>query len=101
VFYTGAPYSNLAGNVPAPPYNNQRDPPYYRVDVRLEKRWPFVRDGYIAFIAEVQNVTLNKEVTPFGLSCTGTQTPQGGTTQCRHSSVGPITLPSVGVEASF
>jgi hypothetical protein len=80
-----------------PPYNAQRDAPFFRLDVRLEKRWPLGKDGYIAFIAEGQNVTLSKEVTPFGLSCQGTPT----TTQCRHSAVGPITIPSLGVEASF
>jgi hypothetical protein len=101
VFFTGTPYSNMAGNVPVPPYNAQRDPPFYRVDVRLEKRWRLGPDGFIAFIAEVQNATLSKEVTPFGLDCKGTMGPQGGTSQCTHSSVGPITLPSVGVEASF
>jgi hypothetical protein len=83
--------------VPVPPYNNQRTSPFYRVDLRLEKRWPFAKDGYIAFIAEGQNVTLRKEETSYGLSCMGTPT----TTQCRPSSVGPITIPSVGVEASF
>jgi hypothetical protein len=101
VFFTSTPYATLAGNVPVPPYNYQLDPPFYRVDVRLEKRWPFAKDGFIAFVAEVQNLTLRKEVTPFGLDCMGTGGPQGGTTQCRHPSVGPITLPSVGVQASF
>ena len=101
LFMSGAPYSNLAGNVPVVPYNAYRDPPFYRVDVRLEKRWSLGKSGYFAFIAEVQNVTLSKEVTPFGLSCQGAQTAQGGTTQCSHSSIGPLTLPSVGVEASF
>jgi TonB family protein len=103
VFMSGAPYSNLAGNVPVPPYNAFRDPPFYRVDVRLEKRWVLGRNGYIAFIAEGQNVTLNQEVTPFGLSCTGGQTTPNGpvTTQCSHSAIGPLTIPSLGVEASF
>jgi hypothetical protein len=101
VFLSGTPYSNLSGNIPEPPYNNHRDPAFYRVDVRLEKRWSLGKDGYIAFVAEGQNVTLNKQVTPFGLSCTGTQGPQGGTNQCSHSAIGPITIPSVGVSASF
>ena len=101
IFMTGAPYSNLAGNVPVPPYNHYRDPAFYRVDVRLEKRWLLGKAAYIAFIAEVQNVTLSKEVTPFGLDCMGTMTPEGGTNQCKHPAFGPITLPSVGVEASF
>jgi TonB family protein len=103
VFFTGTPYSSLAGNVPAPPYNDQRTSPFYRVDVRLEKRWSFMKSGTIAFIAEVQNVTLSKEQTSFGLDCTGGQTsPNAGvTTQCSPSTVGPLTIPSLGVEASF
>jgi hypothetical protein len=103
VFMSGTPYSNLAGNVPMPPYNGYRDPPFYRVDVRLEKRWSLGTNGYFAFIAEVQNVTLSTEVTPFGLTCQGNQTsPQGRvTTQCSPSTIGPLTIPSVGVEASF
>jgi TonB family protein len=101
LFLSGTPYSNLAGNVPVPPYNSQRDPPFFRLDVRLEKRWPLGEDGYIAFIAEGQNVTLSKETTPFGLKCIAMGGPQGGTTQCMHSAFGPITIPSVGVEASF
>jgi hypothetical protein len=101
VFLTGSPYSNLAGNVPVPPYNAYRDSPFFRLDVRLEKRWPLGRDGYIAFIAEGQNVTLSKEVTPFGLSCQSNQGPQGGTQECKHSAIGPLTIPSIGAEASF
>lgn len=101
VFLSGTPYSNLSGNVPVPPYNAYRDPPFFRLDVRLEKRWPLGRDGYIAFIVEGQNVTLEKEVTPLGLHCQGTGGPQGGTNHCRHSTIGPLTIPSIGAEASF
>ena len=101
IVLSGTPFSNLRGNVPAPPYNAYRDPAFYRVDVRLEKRWALGKDGYFAFIAEGQNVTLRRERTPFSLDCEGNQTPQGGSTQCRHSEVGPLTIPSLGVEASF
>ncbi|HLK39024.1 MAG TPA: TonB-dependent receptor [Polyangiaceae bacterium] len=101
VFYTGTPYSSMAGNVPVPPYNDQRTPAFYRVDARVEKRWSFLKDGYIAFIAEVENLTLSKETTTFGLSCRGTQTNAGGTTQCTLPTIGPLTIPSVGVQASF
>jgi hypothetical protein len=88
--------------VPVPPYNGYRDSPFFRVDVRLEKRWSLGKDGYVAFIVEGQNVTLSKEVTPFGLDCSGTMSPQGGgTTQCKHSAIGPVTIPSLGAEASF
>jgi TonB family protein len=102
VFYTGTPYSStLSGNAPSPPYNDQRTSPFYRVDVRLEKRWSFLKNGYIAFIAEVQNVTLSKEQTSYGLGCTGRSTNARGMTQCTPPTIGPLTIPSVGVEASF
>jgi hypothetical protein len=101
VFFTGTPYSNMSGNVPTPPYNDQRASPFYRVDLRLEKRWPFAKDGYIAFIAEVQNVTLRKQQTSYGLSCRGDVTNSSQMTHCKPSTIGPITIPSIGVEASF
>ena len=101
MFLSGTPYSPLSGNVPVPPYNSLRTPPFYRVDLRLEKRWSFLKSGYIAFIAEVQNVTLSKEQTSFGTSCVGDQNNTAQTTQCQPSTIGPITIPSVGVEASF
>jgi hypothetical protein len=101
VYYTGAPYSDLSGNVPVPPYNDHRGPPFFRMDVRLEKRWPFGKGRSIAFVLEGLNVTLSREETTLGMSCDGTMTPQGGTTQCRPSHFGPLTIPSVGVEAVF
>jgi hypothetical protein len=101
VFYSGAPYSQLSGNVPVPPYNGYRGPSFFRVDVRLEKRWPLGKDRSIALVLEGLNVTLSREVTPLGLQCFGTMTPQGGTTQCTQGRLGPLTIPSVGVEAFF
>ena len=101
VFLTGTPYSNMTGNVPAPPYDNKRTAPFYRVDLRLEKRWSFLKNGYIAFIAEVQNVTLSKEQTSYGMRCTGGVSGSNQTTQCSPSTIGPLTIPSLGVEASF
>lgn len=101
VFYTGVPYSKLAGNVPVPPYNHYRDPAFYRVDVRLEKRWHFDGGGSIAFVVEGQNVTLSKEANTLGMDCRGTLTAEEYTTTCERGTVGPITLPSVGVEGNF
>ena len=99
VFFTGRPYSNLNGNIPVPPFNGLRYPAFYRVDVRLEKRWPFANHGFISFVLEGQNVTLNKE---WGaIDCRGEYTPQASTLDCRPAKLGPISLPSVGVEASF
>jgi hypothetical protein len=101
VFYSGSPYSALAGNVPIPPYNDRRTPAFYRIDVRLEKRWSFGRDAAIALVLEGQNVTLRKEVIGIGLDCMGELGPTGGTNRCQQSKFGPITIPSIGVEAFF
>jgi TonB family protein len=105
VFYSGAPYSNLSGNVPVPPYNGYRGPPFYRLDVRLEKRWKLGKTGSLAFVLEGQNVTLSKETSPEGLKCFSSMIgPQGGTdvtNQCSEGTLGPLTIPSVGVEAVF
>jgi TonB family protein len=98
-FFTGRPYSNLNGNIPIPPFNGQRYPAFYRVDVRLEKRWPLADHGFISFVLEGLNVTLNKE---WGaVDCRGDYTPQASTLDCRPAKMGPIALPSIGVEASF
>ncbi|HEX6272454.1 MAG TPA: TonB-dependent receptor [Polyangiaceae bacterium] len=101
VFYTGVPYSRLTGSVPAPPYNAFRDPAFYRVDVRLEKRWPLAYGRSIAFVFEAINVTLQKEANTLGMDCRGDLTPDGYTTECVRGEVGPLTIPSVGVEAVF
>jgi hypothetical protein len=101
VFYTGSPYSELSGNVPTPPYNSHRHPAFYRVDVRLEKRWRFAEGRSVAFVLEGQNVTLSKEANTLGMDCEGVTTREGSTTACDHREVGPITLPSLGVEAFF
>jgi hypothetical protein len=101
VFYTGTPFSALSGNIPVPPYNAYRDPPFFRFDVRLEKRWELGANSSIAFVLEGQNVTLSKESTGLGTNCEGNVTPAGGTNTCTRATFGPITIPSVGVEAFF
>jgi len=101
LFYTGTPYSNRDGSLPVPPYNAYRNPAFYRVDFRLEKRWRLGQNGSIAFVLEGQNVTLSKEISGLGLDCEGDMTGQVQTTKCEQSTVGPLTIPSVGVEAFF
>jgi len=101
VFFTGLPYSTELPPtfVPTPPLNNQRYRSFYRVDARLEKSWPFANGRSIAFVAEVQNLTLNKE--EFGSSCALTGIDGSVSTTCQKNELGPITLPSIGVEAFF
>jgi hypothetical protein len=52
------------------------------VDVRLEKRWVLSQKVWLSFVAEIMNATLNKEVL-FG------------------ETIGPVTIPSLGVEMGF
>jgi TonB family protein len=103
VFYTGTPYSDnyLPGQgSPVPPLNDRLYPPFYRVDLRVEKRWPLGNERSIAFVAEVQNVTLSKEARSY--ECSARQIGSAPLSMtCSVRELGPITLPSVGVEAFF
>lgn len=86
-FYTGTPIVPPGGNgLIAPPrsLDPERDPSFYRIDLRLEKRWYFTRprNYWLAFVAEIMNATLHKE------------TLQG-------QEIGPVTIPSIGVEGAL
>jgi hypothetical protein len=71
-----------------------RLPSYYRIDWRLEKRWRLGTSGAsVAAVAEFFNTTLTKEAIEFLCS------PYEGL--CKATSVGPIALPSVGVEGRW
>jgi hypothetical protein len=78
-FYTGAP---TVSSLSAPSSNPPRYPNFYRIDLRVEKRWSLGGSRWISAVAEGLNVTLQSEVV-------------GG------QQVGPITIPSVGIEGGF
>ena len=59
-----------------------RDPVFYRVDFRAEKRWSFTETVWLSLVVEMLNATLNTDVID------GNQ-------------VGPVTIPSIGVEGGF
>ncbi len=88
VFYSGIPaqvaYLRAARHPP-------RTSPFWRVDWRLQKRWPSAGGGYWGFIAEVLNTTLNTEA--LERSCSAFD--------CVEERIGPVTIPSIGVEAAF
>ncbi len=88
-YYTGLPadvaYLEAAKDPP-------RTSPFYRLDVRAEKRWQFgERGAYWAIVLEVLNATLEKEA--LGKSCNAYT--------CKEDEVGPLTIPSLGVEVAF
>lgn len=78
VFYTGIPSQEGDRLTADPP----REPSFYRLDLRLEKRWRLGSSGSISFVAEMLNTTLNKEYV-------------GG------EAIGPVSIPSIGAEAFF
>ena len=85
LFYTGAPVqaSNDEGAVqPEPDASPPRDPAYYRIDGRIEKRWNGDDGIWLSFVAEVLNATARKEIL-------------GG------EEFGPIVIPSLGFEGGF
>ncbi len=71
----------------------RRLPPFYRIDVRAEKRWSLGARAWIAGVFDFFNVTLTKEAVAFRCDVLS------GT--CAARQVGPIALPSIGVEGGF
>ncbi len=116
-FYTGTPYSESYQGIPVPPYNDRRLPPFYRFDVRLEKAWRVGKDGKLALVIEGLNVTLHKEA--IGVTCKpvvgagqvasasgqtrgGLALPPGAVLDtCSVEEIGPVTVPSIGLEWFF
>lgn len=69
-----------------------RTPAYWRLDWRLQKRWLVGQKGaYWAATFEVLNTTINLEAV--SQSCSANA--------CRAEKIGPITIPSIGVEAAY
>ena len=101
-YYTGRPYSRRIYGYTIPPFNELRFPDFYRFDARIEKAWRIGAKGRVAVVFEWLNATLRKEAT--SVTCG----PNARTFQealqsddCRFDEIGPITIPSVGVEGIF
>jgi hypothetical protein len=104
VTYSGTPVA-----APTPAFPEQvvgvppgRTPAFYRVDLRLERRWTIGKSGWLSVVLEALNATLSKEVTGYAcdsaLGLPGLATPTPG---CRERVVGPISVPSLGVEGGL
>jgi hypothetical protein len=80
----------------------ERTPAFVRLDARLEKRWSLGKTGWISFVVEALNATLSREVT--GYQCaTALQLPAAPrrNPQCAERVIGPISVPSIGVEGGL
>ena len=89
VYYSGIPALLL--NDGQPHFSSSvRGPAFFRLDLRLEKRFNFASPRYLSVIAEVLNATAGQEV--LRAECG---------TICQADKSGPVVLPSVGVEGGF
>ncbi|HET9960568.1 MAG TPA: TonB-dependent receptor [Polyangiaceae bacterium] len=88
MFYSGVParvaYLEAARHPP-------RAPGFYRLDIRLQKRFWYGPERYWGLVLEVLNTTLHRET--LDRSCNAFD--------CRDNPFGPVTIPSVGVEGAF
>lgn len=80
----------------------ERTPAFVRVDLRIEKRWRIGETGWISGVLEALNATLSREVT--GYACqTALALPgiDSAAPRCFERVIGPVTVPSLGVEGGF
>ena len=92
-YYTGLPYTpTTSDGVPLSSFNGARLPDVWRIDVRLEKRWRLGAHSQVAVVLEGLNVTFNKEA--IGATCSTSG-------KCVPDYIGPIAVPSLGIEAKY
>jgi hypothetical protein len=96
--YTGRPYfTEVVGDNTVKRVNSGRLAAFYRLDLRLEKRWPLGENGSIAFVAEWLNALLRKEEIDYQCSYSAMTSQR----ECAAESIGPITVPNIGVEGAI
>lgn len=90
VFYSGFP-AEEAGTGRPPNPNPDRTRPFYRLDIRISRRWTMGKTGFLGLVFDLQNATLSKEV--FDVTCS-----EG---ICQPRTLGPITIPGLALEGGF
>lgn len=88
IFYSGVPGSRSFGDRRL--FDQSRARPFFRVDLRLEKRFVLSPSAWWSVVAEVMNASASSEV--LRRPCEPT---------CMDDVVGPIVLPSLGVLGQF
>jgi TonB family protein len=91
VVYTGFP-NIVRGPTPTSAKIDTGDdlPPFFRLDARVEKRWSLGRTRWLSLVLEMQNTTLSTE--NLGVRCDRT---------CKPTIVGPVSIPSIGLEGGL
>jgi hypothetical protein len=90
IFYTGVPATPLRDSDDYP-QSAGRTRPFSRLDLRLEKRWTIAERVWLALVLELFNSFAHREVIDVECDEDG----------CRQRTIGPITVPSIGVEGGF
>lgn len=91
-YYTGLPYTKTIEERPIPPYNALRLPDFWRIDLRVEKRWRVGPRAQVAVFLEGLNITFNKETIAIDCSFYG---------QCKPQTIGPVAVPSIGFDVKY
>jgi hypothetical protein len=92
-YYTGRPdIPSQPGLLPRVGIQH-RLPDYYRLDVRLDKRWQVGKREWLSAVVEFFDATLTKEAVDYKCNFL--------TRLCTAEYVGPIALPSVGLEGGW
>ena len=85
-FYTGLPKARDPSNP-----GSTRLPPFFKLDLRAEKRWQLGSSSWLSLVAEWMNATLSTEAVTTRCSLSG----------CEAETIGPVTIPSLGLEGGF
>jgi TonB family protein len=88
VLYSGVPGSRAFGDRRL--FDQDRARPFFRMDLRLEKRFVLSSTAWWSVVAELMNATLSTEVVRRPCE-----------PDCSDETVGPIVLPSLGVLGQF
>ncbi len=92
-YYTGRPdIPPEPGVAPSAPIQH-RLPDYYRFDARLDKRWDLGNRQWLTVVAEFFDATLTKEAVDYKCNFLSRI--------CTAEYVGPIALPSIGLEGGW
>lgn len=100
VLYSGTPLLKIEDDAISV---KKRLPPFYRMDWRIEKKWTIGKTGYVSFVAEVLNTFLAPEA--LGEDCfvdkDGDGTEEEVQGECAPTKLGPVAIPSIGVEGGY
>ena len=101
LFYTGTPATLTSIPTRAELLEPARLPSFFRLDLRFEKRWNVGKSGWLSFVIEMLNATFSKEVVSVDCGSTIGTVNTSSTSSCKDTSIGPVTIPSIGIEGGF